>query len=273
MFVNHLLGGLVIGLPLMLAVGPIAILLLDQGLERGARAALPAAFGVASADLCFSVLAAVAGTSIAVFLTPITPWLSLAAVVLLLGLATRLARSAVSELRVLRSAAGPPVPALAAAGPNEAPSQLVSGSLPVGAVPDGAVTVLDRSVTAPDGPVTAPDGPVTAPDGPVTATQDEVASIPFGHLGGLRLGAAFYGLTLVNPLTVVLFAAVVVAGGDTVGTPGWAIGMALASLLVHAGWVLVGGALGATIGPVATARLRLAASALMAGLAVHFVLG
>jgi len=99
------------------------------------------------------------------------------------------------------------------------------------------------------------------------------SEVTFGSLQGLRLASAFYGLTLVNPLTVVLFAAVVVAGGSGAGTPGWVVGMALASLVVHGGWVLVGAALGATIGPLATARLRLAAAVLMAGLALHLALG
>jgi threonine/homoserine/homoserine lactone efflux protein len=258
MFVSNLVSGLLIGLPLMIAVGPIAILLLDQGLERGARAAFPAAMGVASADLSFSVLAAVGGTSIAVFLRPVTGWLSLAAVALLLVLAVRLFRTAFAELRVLRA-----VPAASAPrGELLAPGTGDTGALMFAGGPMASTTLmLDRA-----------DLPGDA--GPAGDTSDHDApGIPFGQLHGLRLGAAFYGLTVVNPLTVVLFAAVVVAGGSGAGTPGWAIGMALASLIVHGGWVLVGGALGATIGPVATARMRLGASLLMAALAFHFLLG
>lgn len=250
MFLSNLLSGLLVGLPIMAAVGPIAILLLDQGLERGPRSAMPAAFGVASADLTFAVLAAIGGTSVAVFLRPLTGWLSLAAVALLLVLAVRLFRTAFAELRAERA--------------------LPAASAPT-ATGDLCLVGTSESWSAVD------EAPSARADGGTGSSEVAVAhdapAIPFGHFRGMRLGAAFYGLTVVNPLTVVLFAAVVVAGGAGSGTPGWAIGMALASLLVHGGWVVVGGALGATIGPVATARIRLAASLLMAGLAVHFLIG
>ena len=258
MFVSNLVSGLLIGFPIMLAVGPIAILLVDQGLERGTRSALPAALGVASADLSFSSIAAIGGTSIAVFLTPITPVLSMAAVALLLFLAVRLFRSATAELRVLRAASAPSgtgfEPCLAGLGDSS------------------AVTAEHSTVT---GPGRADDSGHLGSNGSASLLDPEpgVADIPFGHLAGGRLGAAFFGLTVVNPLTVVLFAAVVVAGGSGAGTPGWAIGMGLSSLLVHGGWVLLGGALGSTLGERATARLRLGASVLMVALALHFLLG
>ena len=243
MFVSQLLRGLLVGLPLMAAVGPIAVLLLDQGLERGTRAAAPAALGVASADLSFSAIAAIAGASAATVLGPITPWLDLGAVVLLGGLAVRMFRTSTAELRVRRA-----VPAASA--------PLLS---PVGAAPLGD---LDGS-----------DGLDTLGGPEIGAGADEPREVPFGSLHGLRLAAAFYGLTLVNPLTVVMFAAVVVAGGSGAGTPGWVLGMALASLLVHGGWVVAGGVLGSSIGPLATARLRLAASLLMGALALRLLLG
>jgi hypothetical protein len=74
---------------------------------------------------------------------------------------------------------------------------------------------------------------------------------------------------MVNPLTIVLFASIVIAGGPGVGTAGWAVGMALASLVAHAAFVVVGGVLGARLGASATARLRLGAAVLMGALAVH----
>ena len=236
MFFSQLLGGLLVGLPLMAAVGPIAILLLDQGLERGTRAAMPAALGVASADLAFSAIAAVAGASAAAVLGPVTGWLSLGAVALLGVLAVRLFRTSIAELRVRRA-----VPAASA--------PLVSPEL---------------------APVGAASGHGVAPHDDATTVEEGAA---FGGLHGVRLAAAFYGLTVVNPLTVVMFAAVVVAGGTGAGTPGWILGMALASLLVHGGWVLVGAALGTAIGPRATAWVRLGASVLMAALALHLLLG
>ena len=284
MFLSNAVSGLIIGVPIMLAVGPIAILLVDQGLERGTRTAAPAALGVASADLSFSVIAAIGGTSITVLLTPITPVLSVAAVGLLFFLAVRLFRASTAELRVLRavpaaSAHTGPVaePCLAGVGDRTAFADVLPLGEPAGSTL--ALDTFDGTVDDAAGPVTDDAAGPATEDAATLATEDaatlaasDSTGIPFGHLSGLRLGAAFFGLTVVNPLTVVLFAAVVVAGGSGVGTPGWAIGMGLSSLIVHGGWVLLGGALGSTLGQLATARMRLGASVLMAALALHFLL-
>jgi threonine/homoserine/homoserine lactone efflux protein len=208
MTITNVLLGLAIGLPVMIAVGPISLLLLDQGLERGPLVAAPAALGVAAADLTFATGAALAGASVTALLAPMTGWLTVAALALLAWLAVNLARSAVADLR----------------SPHR----------------------------------------VAAPVGAVAASPS-----PLGQLRGPRLAGAFYGLTMVNPLTIVLFASIVIAGGPGVGTAGWAIGMALASLVAHAAFVVVGGVLGARLGPSATARLRLGAAVLMGALAVH----
>jgi len=256
MFIRDLLGGLAIGLPIMIAVGPIAILLLDQGLERGVRPALPAALGVASADLTFSVIAAIGGASIAVLLAPYTGWLSLGAVALLAFLAIRLGRASIAELRALRAV--PAASAPSGAGSPTATPDTTTAFATVGASSGGSTGIGSSDTLA------------TADA--LDAVEDAVRSVPFAQFDGFRLGAAFFGLTLVNPLTVVLFAAVVVAGGAGTGTPGWATGMALSSLLVHGGWVLVGALLGATLDDTAVARLRLLAAVFMAGLALHFLL-
>jgi threonine/homoserine/homoserine lactone efflux protein len=208
MTLTNVLLGLAIGLPVMIAVGPISLLLLDQGLERGPLVAAPAALGVAAADLTFATGAALAGASVTALLAPMTGWLTVAALALLAWLAVNLARSAVADLR----------------GPSR----------------------------------------VAASVGTAAASPS-----PLGQLRGPRLAGAFYGLTMVNPLTIVLFASIVIAGGPGVGTAGWAVGMALASLVAHAAFVVVGGVLGARLGPSATARLRLGAAVLMGALAVH----
>ncbi len=210
-FANVLLG-LAIGLPMMIAFGPISVLLFDQGLERGVRSAAPAALGVASADLTFSAIAAIAGAAIASLLAPVEQALVFVAVGVLIWIASAMARSAISDLRV-RS------------------------------VPEAVLV------------------------------NQTVGTAPLTGLSGSRLAGAFYGLTMVNPVTIVLFASVVVAGTDGVGTPGWAIGMFLASLLAHGSFVVLGGILGSALSPIATARLRLGAAAFMLGLAVHFLLG
>jgi threonine/homoserine/homoserine lactone efflux protein len=220
----NLLIGLAIGLPMMIAVGPISVLLLDQGLERGVRPAAPAALGVAAADLTFAAIAAVAGASVTALLAPIEGWLTIAAVAVLAWLAFDLARAATADLRALR-----PAPTLVTVG--------------------GGGAALGHG------------GPLEREHGS-----------SFGHLRGVRLAAAFYGLTMVNPLTIVLFASVVIAGGTGVGSAGWALGMALASLVAHSSFVVLGGVLGTTLGPVANARLRIGAAVFMGALALHFAL-
>ena len=96
---------------------------------------------------------------------------------------------------------------------------------------------------------------------------------PFGSLDGARLAGGFFGLTIINPLTIVVFVGIVAAGGAGVGTLGWVIGMMLASLTVHVGFVVAGRVLGAALGDGAAAKVRLGAAVLMVLLAAHFVLG
>lgn len=229
----NLLMGLTIGLPMMIAVGPISVLLLDQGLERGVRPAAPAAVGVAVADLTLSSVAAVGGTAVSGALAPLQGTLVLVAVGVLVWLAVGMARGAVVELR--------------RAAPVDAPG--VGALVPAGGGREALVA-----------------------DAPGGAEGRAVTAAAFGHQRGVRLAATFYGLTLVNPLTLVLFASVVVAGGAGVGTAGWVMGMALASLLAHGSFVVLGGVLGTTLGAAATARLRLGAAAFMVALALHFLL-
>ena len=74
----------------MIAVGPISVLLLDQGLERGVRAPHRRCWGSLSADLSFSVVAVVTGASVAALLTPVAGWLTMVAVAVLVWLAVDL---------------------------------------------------------------------------------------------------------------------------------------------------------------------------------------
>ena len=227
MTLGNLLLGFVIGFPMMIAVGPISVLLLDQGLQRGIRAAAPAALGVAAADLTLSSIAVLGGARLSSLLAPVSPVLTVLAVGTLAVLAFGLARAALTELRESRVGA----PALAMAGAG-----------------GGAEDTL-------------------------TVDADEREGRWFGHLGGGGLAAAFYGITLVHPLALVLLVSLVVAGGPGVGTGGWAVGMALASLVAHGGFVVLGGVLGSRLSAVANARLRLGAAVFMAGLAAHFAVG
>lgn len=269
---SNLFLGLIIGFPMMIAVGPISVLLFDQGLERGIRVAAPAAFGVAAADLTLATVAGVAGGSVTAALAPVTTWLTLGAVAVLGWLAIDLSRSAFAELRAARAGAGDGV---VAAADDDMWAGVATASL---------ATVGD-----PRRPDLGSNAPNCESGGRGTTTRLAVASgapaassvdrtsvdrtSTFGQLEGVRLSAAFYGLTLVNPLTLVLFGSVVIAGGAGVGTGGWVVGMALASLLAHGAFVVGGGLLSSALTPIAAARLRLGAAVFMAGLGVHFLLG
>ena len=233
MTLANLLLGFVIGFPMMIAVGPISVLLLDQGLQRGVRAAAPAALGVAAADLTLSFVAVIGGARLSELLAPISPVLRVLAVGTLALLALGLAPAALAELRESRLDA----PALAIAGAG------VGGGAGEGATDEADDQAGDRETRG------------------------------FTHLDGGGLAAAFYGITLVHPLALVLLVSLVVAGGPGVGTGGWAVGMALASLVAHGGFVVLGGLLGSRLSAAANARLRLGAAVFMAGLALHFALG
>jgi len=232
---SNVLAGLLTGLPVMVAVGPIGLLLIEQGLERGVRTSAPAAIGVAAADLTFAVLSALVGTAVVHALEAYSWWLRLGSAALMGALAWKLARSAFAELRTT------PANAMAMV----AASELVG--VGAGAGSGGRIDIEEPMPTAP--------------------------SVPFGSQRGARLAGSFYGLTIINPLTIVVFVGIVAAGGAGVGTFGWVVGMVLASLTVHVGFVFAGHALGAALGEAAAARVRIGAAALMAILAAHFVLG
>ena len=81
-----LLEGIAAGYGIAIPVGPIAVLLIDLGLRRGFRGAAPAAVGVASADLIYATIAALAGLAVADALEPWTDTVRLASGSVLLAL-------------------------------------------------------------------------------------------------------------------------------------------------------------------------------------------
>lgn len=209
---TNVITGFLTGLPALIAVGPIALLLIEQGLARGIRAGYPAAVGVAAGDTVFAVLAAVAGTALSAALADYATWLRLVAVGVLVAVAVRL------FIEARRASA--------------------------------------RDHGAPGGP-----------------TGDAPAPGALATVRGPRLAGGFLGLTVLNPLTIVVYAGIVVSGGAGVGTAGWVLGMALASLAVHSGFVGLGHVMGATLSGRAVVGVRYGAVGLMAVLAAHLLLG
>jgi threonine/homoserine/homoserine lactone efflux protein len=209
MAATNVITGFLTGLPALMAVGPIALLLIEQGLARGIRTGYPAALGVAAGDTAFAVLAAVAGTALSAALADYATGLRLVAVGILVAVAGRL----FAEAR--RSAA--------------------------------AVVADDPAPAGAPGALATVRGP--------------------------RLAGGFLGLTVINPLTIVVYAGIVVSGGAGVGTAGWVLGMGLASLAVHSGFVGLGHVMGSTLSARAVVGVRYAAVGLLVVLAAHLLLG
>lgn len=78
--------GVVAGYGIAIPVGAIAILILDTGMQRGFRQGFLAGAGAATADLLFALLAALAGSVLALLLAPYASTLQLASGLLLVGL-------------------------------------------------------------------------------------------------------------------------------------------------------------------------------------------
>lgn len=104
-FVHDLGVGVATGVPMLAAVGPIALLLVDVGSQRGLRAGTPAALGVALGDLVLAVVVAVGGSALAAMLAPVVDWFRIVAAVMVAGLALHVV------LAVRRSHATTPVEA------------------------------------------------------------------------------------------------------------------------------------------------------------------
>ncbi|HTO01588.1 MAG TPA: LysE family transporter [Microthrixaceae bacterium] len=255
MFFSNVLSGLVIGLPIMITLGPISLLLLNQGMDRGAKTAIPAAFGVATADFTYSSLAALAGTALVTALTPISTGLRAIGIAVVVWLAWRLAMDSRRQVADIRSSAR-----------NSAPSEIERTAQPS---PSRSADIVgdDESDSAGDG--------TTALRTAAPEVQQLVAITeqgPFAHLGGARLAGAFYGVTLMNPMTIVLMSAVVIAGGSGVGTAGWAIGMTMASLIAHGGFVLAGAVLRRTCSELTLARTGMVSAGVLVLLAGHLAI-
>lgn len=282
MFISDVSSGLVIGLPIMATLGPISILLLNQGMDRGARTALPGAVGVASADMTYSSLAALAGTALVAALAPVAPLLRAVGIAVLIWMAWRMARESRSEVAALKSAnpdleppdAAPPTAAPRTTAPSPS-ATLLSGSLGAAAVEPEQVWLTESSPlqTATVARRSRPREAVTAlRAGSSTVGDPAPGQGLFAHLGGARLAVAFYGLTLMNPMTIVLMSAVVIAGGPGVGTVGWAAGMTLSSLIAHGGYVLTGSVLRRTCSEMTLARMGTVSAVILVILSVHLAL-
>ncbi len=246
MNISNVLLGLATGIPVMIIVGPIALLLVDQGLRRGLKGGYPAAIGVAGADLVYSTLAAVAGVAAARVLTPVESWLQIGAVIVLGAMATRIALQAWRELKPTEPLAIPELAPAVAIGPGPASDLRRSNESDMVLAHLGAAD--------------------TSTDTCCTMTSETPAE-------RLVLAAGFFGITAVNPVTIVAFATIVMSGRRGVGSPGWVIGMVAASLMVNMAFLAVGHTLGAVVDQDSINRLRLGGAVLMVLLGILLLAG
>lgn len=193
-----------------MTLGPISILLINQGMNVGSRSGIPAALGVASADFTFSTLAAFAGSALVAALSPLTGVLRILGATVIVALAVKVALGSRSQMAALKRG--------------------------------DEVEVFKPRRT-------------------------------FGDLRGRRLAGTFYGITMINPMTIILLSAVVVAGGKGFGSPGWVVGMTLASLLAHGGYVMFGSLLRKAFNPTGLARVGMCSAVLMVLTAAHLLAG
>jgi arginine exporter protein ArgO len=208
--VGAFLEGVVAGLGIAVPVGPIAVLLVDLSMRRGFSHALPAAVGVASADLTYATVAAALGSA------------------------------AASALR-----------------PFERPLHIV-GAAVVAAIAAGRIWRLWRSKRS------------SAPARDAAAGGRERAH-------GAATYLAFLGLTLLNPATVVYFAALILglqadALGGAAGKGLFVAGACAASASWQVALVTAGGVLHRRLPSGAGIVTGLAGSAVLLALAVRLLL-
>ena len=236
--------GLVAGYGIAVPVGAVGTYLVTLTARAGFRTGAAAALGVASADGVFALLAVLGGTALAGVLAGVAGPLRWVAFGVLLVLAVRIA---VTGLRHHRVAPEPdPQPEPAATHPHSAESAL-----------GDAETPSSRRFGTPE------PGRVGAKGQPSPA----------------RAYLMLLGTTLLNPATVVYFAALVVAGGGEVGSSRAAGALFVAgALLASASWQLLLALAGSGLGRLVTGArgrlgMALVSAALIAGLAVSTVAG
>ncbi len=204
------LAGLIAGYGVAVPVGAIAVLIAGLTARTSLRVGAAAGMGAATADGVYALVAVLGGAALAAAITPIaTPLRWVAAMVLVL-LAVHTARSA------LPKRAG--VPGLAPRAPEAAETADAVPPWDGGPADDRAARAVTR------------------------ANRRDAGALDTTTAGRAYLGVL--GLTLLNPATIVYFAALVLGRGGTGGGVWFVAGAFLASaswqLLVAGGGALVG---------------------------------
>jgi arginine exporter protein ArgO len=240
--IGAFLAGAVAGFGVAIPVGPIAILILDTALRRGLRSGLAAGAGAATADGVYATIAGIGGAAIAGVIAPVSVPLRWASVVVLVVIA---GRGLVTVRRAMRTVVGP---ATATRPSGGAAAEAAYGDSAFGdpALGDPAF------------------GEATAPE--VGASDRSLATY-------LR----FLGLTIVNPSTVVYFAALVVGLPAVSGGAAERIVFAAGAFIASISWqsllAVVGAVVHRRLPPSARLYTSLAGNLIVVALAANVLRG
>jgi arginine exporter protein ArgO len=227
-----LLAGLAAGYGIAIPVGAVSVLIVETGIRSGFRAAAAAGAGAASADGIYAAIAAIFGAALAGVLTPWQVPLRAAAVFVLVGLALRGFRSVVRDAERGRE--------------REAGAVGVSGPEQAGVVSTG-----------PAAPGTAASRPAAlspAAPGPAAPSPDLAGGT---MRSPRRIFAAFLGITLLNPMTITYFAALILGLGGTGTEPAEKIAFVVGAFIASLSWQTLIAAAGAALHRRLAPRLRL----------------
>ncbi|MGV9981755.1 LysE family transporter [Micromonospora wenchangensis] len=231
------LAGLVAGYGVAVPVGAIAVLILGLSARTSLRVGAAAALGVATADGLYAAVAVLGGAAVAAVVAPVAGPLRVVAAVVLLALAVH------GGWRTWRSR--PPSDGPGSGGPG-------SGGPGSGGLEPGRPEPGGPGSGAPE--VGQPDrgGP-----GPGSGRSESGRPRPGGSEPGRGMdtpGRAFAGvlaLTLLNPATVVYFAALVLGRADVArAAPAAAALFVLGAFVASASWQLLIAGSGTLVGRV-----------------------
>ncbi|MEU8821023.1 LysE family transporter [Actinoplanes sp. NPDC048796] len=247
------MAGVVAGYGVALPMGAIGVLIAGLSARVSLRVGAAAGLGAATADGVFAAIAVAGGAAAATAIAPIAAPLRWVAAVVLLGLAAITARAAFHT---------PPKRADHSAGRDEHPAERAEHP------EERAEYTAERADHSAEGE--HPAGRNEHPgerDGRL-AERGERSATP------LKAYAGVLGLTLLNPATVIYFAALVLGRGGAGGGAWFVAGVVLASaswqLVIAGGGSLIGRWLTGERGRVITA---LVSSAVIAVLAVKLLAG
>lgn len=217
-----LLAGLAAGYGIAIPVGAVSVLIVETGIRSGFCAAAAAGAGAASADGIYAAIAAIFGAALAGVLMPWQVPLRAAAVFVLVGLALRGFRSVARDAERGRE--------------REAGAAGVSG-------PEQADAVS-----------TGPAAPGPAALGPAAPSPDSAGGTTRSPR---RIFAAFLGITLLNPMTITYFAALILGLGGTGTEPAEKIAFVAGAFIASLSWQTLIAVVGAALHRRLAPRLRL----------------